>query len=257
MRRWMIGALIFSMVSYNLPLFADSTDVANEATVSVVDRSPEALQQGLKTAFGEVLVRMSGNPQIMSRPAIQKVALSVTQWVESYSYLDLPGTGTNAQPELFLQVVFDADGLRQLLQQTPQQRVAASKLSMMETDSSTVSNDDATVSNAPSASNDEAAAVKASDTADATPSDSGVVMIVSGVKGIADHAQIVKALKSVPDVERVSVREVTEDQMAIQLKLSDNRDHFQQLLASNQNFKLAESEFQTTPLQYFWIGNQT
>lgn len=83
----------------------------NQATVAVADRSAAALQTAIQVAFSEVVVQMSGNPNEMSVPAIQKASTNLTRWVQSYAYIEQP----NSQSPLSLQVVFDQNGLQKLL----------------------------------------------------------------------------------------------------------------------------------------------
>ncbi|OGT43972.1 MAG: hypothetical protein A3F13_04395 [Gammaproteobacteria bacterium RIFCSPHIGHO2_12_FULL_40_19] len=219
MRKWITVVLVFFGASYGFMTFADSTDALDQATVTVVNRSSTALQMGLQAAFSEVLVRMSGNPEIMSRPSIKKAALNLTQWVQSYSYLEMPNTNTNAQEELFLQVSFDGAGLQQLLHTGPQKTTQADN-------------------NAPS-----------------TPQ-SGVLLVVAGVKSMADYVQVMHALRAKNDVTQVSVKNVKNDQVFLRVKISGDSGAFQQVLAADNNFKSIDDGMQSSQLQYYWMGNQ-
>jgi hypothetical protein len=206
------------------PVFAESTDALNQATVTVVDRSAASLQQGLQAAFTEVLTRISKNPEIMSRPSIKNAALNVTQWVESYSYLELPNTNTDAQTELFLQVSFDGAGLQQLLQM-PMQKTA------------------------------EVDHVDHADHAP-QPSQSAVTLVVSGVKSMADYVQVMHAVRDKSDVTQVSVNDLKDDQVSLGVRISGDSQQFQQILAADNNFKSIDSGLQSSQLQYYWMGNQ-
>lgn len=91
---------------------AAMVDPLNEITIPISDRSPQQFQQALKTAFPAVLIKMSGNTQIMKLPAIQSATNNIQQWVQSYSY--------TTQPSLQLQITFDQSALKNLLDNTGQ-----------------------------------------------------------------------------------------------------------------------------------------
>lgn len=218
MRKWIAVVLISLVASCGITAVAESVDALNQATVTVVDRSPEALTLGLYAAFSEVMVRMSGNSEIMSRPAIKKAALNLTQWVQSYSYLELPNTNANLQTGLFLQVSFDETGLRSLLQ-SPAQKMAHIQ------NSSEVSQ-------------------------------SVVTLVVSGVKNMADYVQMMHALRGKNDVTYASVNNVKNDEVSVRVKISGDSGQFQQILAADGNFKSVDTGLQSSQLQYYWMGNQ-
>lgn len=219
MRQWITVGLVFLGFLGFSAAFAEPIDALTQATVTVVDRSASSLQQGLQAAFAEVLTRMGKNPDIMSRPRIKKAALNVTQWVQSYSYLELPSTNTNAQTELFLQVSFDGAGLQQLLQMPMQKTAEADHVTQQ-------------------------------------PSQSAVTLVVSGIKSMADYVQVMHALRDKSDVTQVSVNDLKDDQVSLAVKISGDSGQFQQMLAADNNFKSTDSGLQSSPLQYYWMGNQ-
>lgn len=239
MRQMIKLGLILWMAFCGGMAFADSTDssddASNQATVAVVDRSPDALQLALKAAFSEAMVKISGDPQVMSRPIMKKMSLSATQWVQSYSYLELPSTNPNQKPELFLQVVFDGAGLQALL--APAQERAEAARTAVNAPSSLPS------SSSPSSSL-------------SSSSPSVVMLVVSGVSNIGDYVQVMRSLRAKNDVVHVAVRDVNNNQMAVQVKLSGDQDQFRQLLANDANFRRADSDGDTSSMQYYWIGNQ-
>lgn len=220
MRSLIAAVLVFLATSYGFAAFAESADALNQATVTVLDRSGTALQAGLQAAFSEVMVRMSENPAIMSRSSIKKASFSVTQWVQSYSYLELPSTNTNTPSELFLQVSFDGAGLQQLLHTTPPQTA------------------------------------QANNTPPAVSQASTVTLVVSGVKTMADYMQVMHALRDKSDVTHVAVNDVKNDQVSLHVKISDASGQFQQVLAADNNFKSMDAGLQASELQYYWMGNQ-
>lgn len=233
MRQMIKMGLIVWVAFFGVIAIADpSSDASNEATVSVVDRSPDALQLAMKAAFSEVMVKTSGDPQVMSRPVMKKMALNVMQWVQSYSYLALPSTNPAQKPELFLQVVFDSAGLQTLLAPAAERAEAARTAVDAPSDSSVSSS--LTVS--PS-----------------SPAD--VALVISGVSNMDDYVQVMRSLRAKNDVVHVAVRDVKNNQMALEVKLSGDRDQFRQLLANDTHFRLADSDGDTTAMQYYWIGS--
>ncbi len=96
----------------------DDMPALAQITVSVTDRSPEQLQQGMQAAFSQALIQLSNNPQVMTEAAIQSANANVSQWVQSYSYSQMP----NATPQspLQLQVSFDQTALKKLLKNAGQ-----------------------------------------------------------------------------------------------------------------------------------------
>lgn len=102
--------LFFTLCAQNAN--AAMVDPLNEITIPISDRSPQQFQQTLKTAFPTVLIKMSGNTQIMKLPAIQSATNNIQQWVQSYSY--------TTQPSLQLQITFDQSALKNLLENAGQ-----------------------------------------------------------------------------------------------------------------------------------------
>lgn len=132
---------IFAIFSICLLLFVnDASAVAvselYSAQVPVVDYSAQAKQVGIAKALARVLVKVSGNAQIVTIPAVKKQLSKASTLVDSYSYTRVSGvlTGgdetqaqvlaqTKAQPSqgdtqtMLLQVKFSKLGVQALLQQ--------------------------------------------------------------------------------------------------------------------------------------------
>ena len=86
-----------------------------EATVPVVSQEPEQRASALRTALGEVLVRLTGDQSILADPGVQSILKSPGDFVEQYRYFAAPGD--EAQETLQLRVGFNADALQQALRQ--------------------------------------------------------------------------------------------------------------------------------------------
>jgi len=93
----------------------------NVANIPVQSASKKARKAGLQKALGQVLVKMSGNPEVMTLPMIQNVVSHPTELIQSYGYSNKnPQNQPNAQAQLMLQVTFDRDALKQLLESAGQ-----------------------------------------------------------------------------------------------------------------------------------------
>ncbi len=86
----------------------------NAADVVVANNSSAVLQQALPKAFGQVLVKLSGNAAVMTLPTIQNALPQVNRYIESYSYSD------SASNPLTLHVIFDLKAVKQLLENAGQ-----------------------------------------------------------------------------------------------------------------------------------------
>ena len=91
----------------------------NQAVITVPDRSSTAMNAALKTAFTQVLIKVSGNTQVMTLPTIQNALPDLQQWILSYRYV-ASEDGDKAAGQLQLQVAFDRQGIAQLLQESGQ-----------------------------------------------------------------------------------------------------------------------------------------
>lgn len=98
---------------------AKSSNGLDQAVVPVKDRSAKSLQLALTHAYGEVLVKMSGNPTVMTIPKIQNSLDQINHYVASYRYQMQPNPITRA-PQLYLQAGFDAKEIDNLLRRSGQ-----------------------------------------------------------------------------------------------------------------------------------------
>lgn len=91
------------------PAFAAGTYAG---TVPVASQSDEDRAAALRTAFGQVLVKLSGSNAVLSRPDVARAMSKVDRYMQSYGYQNDP-----AQPPGHLQLVvqFDRTGIDALL----------------------------------------------------------------------------------------------------------------------------------------------
>lgn len=115
-----VAIFFVGLVAYGLMNAALTVEIRdiNTASVNVPDQSPTDFQKALPQAFGEVLVRMSGNTAIMTLPTIQNSLSKLSNYVEKYSYTTK--TDDVGKSQLMLQVVFDKRALAQLLRDANQ-----------------------------------------------------------------------------------------------------------------------------------------
>ncbi|EKD92325.1 MAG: hypothetical protein ACD_29C00062G0002 [uncultured bacterium] len=107
MRKFTI--FIFSLFLW-MGVFAIETAPLNPVTLTVPDRSKEALQNAFKIAFAQFITKMSGDTHILTVPAIQAAENNASEWVQNYTYEIDP-----ASSQLQLQIVFDASAIQALL----------------------------------------------------------------------------------------------------------------------------------------------
>ena len=90
----------------------------NVASVAVKNTTTAARQAVLPEALGQVLVKMSGNPAIMTLPAVQDALDQVGDLLQSYSYVKQAQPDGSSQQRV--QVAFDQKAVQQLLRKADQ-----------------------------------------------------------------------------------------------------------------------------------------
>jgi hypothetical protein len=98
-----------------LPVLAIAADTAQfESEVVVTDQSPALRSTALRTALGEVLVRVTGQPGVTSTGPARAMLANPEALVQQYRYFTESGQDP---PLLKLWVRFDGDAIRDQLQQ--------------------------------------------------------------------------------------------------------------------------------------------
>lgn len=195
---------------------APQKPIVNEVQVSVTDEGPAALQLGLQAAFSEVMLKMTGDPKVMTLPAVQTVNGNLTQIVQSYSYVQQKtATIPPSKPTLTLDVVFDSNALQQLLQ----------------------------IINKP-----------ADTTTTQQPVTSQVKLLVTGIKNMEDYNAMVQSLRGTPNVNSVTVNSIDPDRVALTLDVNGGSAQLKTGLTSNAHFKplVANTAANETELLYLW-----
>jgi hypothetical protein len=99
-----------------LPLtgIAEGVESLFEADVPVTGQQPELRTGYMKTALEEVLVRVTGQREVLNRASIRSMLANPERYVQQYRYYTLPDV---APPQLMLRVRFDGGVIQQALQQ--------------------------------------------------------------------------------------------------------------------------------------------
>lgn len=109
---------LFGLFLCTVLAFADSsTDVAT-ITLPVADQTQPALFKIAPEAMRQVLVKMSGNPNIANNANVRIALSHASQWIQSFTYTAVPADN-NTSP-LSVTVHFDQQALNHLLQQAKQ-----------------------------------------------------------------------------------------------------------------------------------------
>lgn len=85
-----------------------------EADVPVAGQQPDLRTAYMKTALQEVLVRVTGQPEVLTRDPVRAMLDSPERFVQQYRYYTVPGS---TPPRLMLRVSFDGESIKQALRQ--------------------------------------------------------------------------------------------------------------------------------------------
>ncbi len=95
------------------PVFAARVNSLYTAQVPVTSQSAQEKAQAVPQAFGQVLIKVSGNNQILDNPEIKSRLGAAENLMQEFSY-STPPIPDSAKPYL-LEVRFDTEGVNQLL----------------------------------------------------------------------------------------------------------------------------------------------
>jgi hypothetical protein len=93
---------------------APAGDNLFEADVPVAGQQPDLRTAYMKTALQEVLVRVTGRPDVLNRDSVRSMLDSPERFVQQYRYYTLP---ESTPPRLMLRVNFDGVAIQQALRQ--------------------------------------------------------------------------------------------------------------------------------------------
>jgi hypothetical protein len=116
LRWWLIATLMLA------PLVqAETVNNLYEAESPVVGQSSEARAKGIRDAFAQVLVKVSGDRGLLSNPDIDRLLARASGIVQQYRYRTLEGDGATTEADKadrLLWVRFDERAVNRLLRQS-------------------------------------------------------------------------------------------------------------------------------------------
>jgi hypothetical protein len=196
---------------------APAPKVLNQATVVVADQSATALQLGIQAAFSEVMIKMSGNPQIMHVPTVQTVATNLSDVVQSYSYVQPKTTAPTGSAPLMLNVVFNQTALQELIG-------VVNKLNQ-----NTVT----------------------------TNTNASVKLLITGIKNMNDYTLLMQTLHETAGISDISVDSVDPDRITLNVHLTADLASFENTLNNDHRFKslMTNTSGGEAQLFYLWTGS--
>ncbi len=108
------GLCIAAMLFYLCPWVSAAPMNLMQASVPVADQSPASLDKVLPKALAQVLIKVSGNPSVMTLPTIINETGHMRDIVQSYDYATQLAPLTQ-QLSLVVNIVFDKTAITQLL----------------------------------------------------------------------------------------------------------------------------------------------
>lgn len=107
MRQLLFIALILALVS---PVLAVKVTSLYQFEMPVVSQSDDVRVQAVKEGFLQVLIKVSGDPQIANNPVIKPFLLKADYYVQEFSYSSPPSS-----PFYLLQIRYDRNDINRLL----------------------------------------------------------------------------------------------------------------------------------------------
>jgi hypothetical protein len=102
--------LVTLLLQFSASLFAAEINNLYDYEVGVASQSPEDRSQAIRGAFGQVLVKVTGNAGAAQMPALQSALANASQYVLKYTYR----VDTSAEPEKrYIRVYFDSLSVNQ------------------------------------------------------------------------------------------------------------------------------------------------
>ena len=99
---------------FGAAVLAQSLDLYS-GEVPIVDETPAAREAALEQILGQVLVRVSGRADVVSRPAASQVLKAAGSLVQQFRYRTEPGAEPDSSPQKYLQARFNAAALRRVM----------------------------------------------------------------------------------------------------------------------------------------------
>ncbi|MBV9576054.1 MAG: DUF2066 domain-containing protein [Gammaproteobacteria bacterium] len=103
--------VIWSSFFFAMPVFAVTVSSLYQADIPVVSQADDLREQAVKDGFLQVLIKVSGNPEIEKNPVIKYSLQKAAYYVQEYTY-SLP---TTTSSEYVLQVRYEPNDVIRLL----------------------------------------------------------------------------------------------------------------------------------------------
>jgi len=116
LRLWPAFLLLLFLSIYTA-LAVPATQAFNTVILPVSDQSNAEFKKALSKGFAEMLIRLTGNTNVTTFPALQRVTKNPQQYVQYYRYLPTTDEDTSSTPSLRLQINFNEQAIRTLLTQ--------------------------------------------------------------------------------------------------------------------------------------------
>lgn len=110
-----IFALI--VVVFSLNSFAEEVSGLYRGLVPVIDQSVESRQLGVREALNQVLVKLTGNSNVIQSPSVQSFLTNPNAFVAGVGFRNLPQSDFNVEPEIGLEVSFSRQEVDRLIRQ--------------------------------------------------------------------------------------------------------------------------------------------
>lgn len=113
-------SVLLLMTSLSLPVWAERVADLYSVTVPVADQGKRALKTGVRDAFAQVLLKVTGSRDVMSRPEVIAAQSRASSYVLQYSYSTVSVKGQKSekkQTEKRLKVDFQHKAIQALLRQ--------------------------------------------------------------------------------------------------------------------------------------------
>lgn len=231
------GALLFFLS----PLSFGQTAVdifPYQGEVPVASYSPEDWKKAVAPALQQVLVKVSGNPNIAQVAAIRSAMPKASSMVQTYAYAH------GASKELVLHIRFSSKAIDALLQNAGHDNVATG-------DESNVLIDGAI--EASNAAVEEALPAPSKDAAPST-----INLIVSGVNGLKDYAALLDYVHHLAGVLDADSKQTQGDRVLLVIKTNQTLDDLAEVIAHENKLvsqPIAGIDPAAEVLSYRWVAD--
>jgi len=226
--------LLFSLC-FLLPAQGAVDALLYQGQVPVASYSPEDWQKALVPALQQVLVKVSGNPNIAQVAAVRKAMAKPSPMVQTFAYIDqADSTGKKA---LMLQVRFSPKAIDNLLQNAPV--TPAIKNTSIAASSATTPALMATQATTPSSIN----------------------MVISGVRGLQDYTALLDYVRHLEGVLEVNSKQTQGNRVLLVVKINSAMADLAKVIESGNKLVKEPMAGTANPaallLSYRWVADAT